>query len=87
MTRPLEHIDPAVRRRMIDFNPDAFDLALRLAEHPNLPTRITSVDPGVVRTTFEIELNGRPHRLTIERIRGSKHQNIGSERPAIHQEP
>jgi len=69
MTRPLDHLDPVVRRRMIDFNPDAFDLAQRLAGHPTLPTRIESVDAGVVRTTFEIELNGRPHRLTLERIR------------------
>lgn len=69
MANPLGDIHPAVRRRMIDVHPDAYDLALRLAGHPTIPTTITSVETSAVKTTFEIELNGRPHRLTLQRIR------------------
>jgi hypothetical protein len=62
-------MDRAERRRMIDHHPDAYDLARRLAGHHSMPTTIASATTDGDRTTFEIELNGRPHRLTLERIR------------------
>lgn len=59
-------LDPATKRRMIDIHPDAFDLYGRLTENPKLPTKVTAAFVTARETVFEIELNGRPHKLTVE---------------------
>lgn len=68
MTRALDRIDPAMRRRIVDVHPDALTLAERLLAHPTVPIDVSDATTSGDRTTFSIEINGRPHRLILERI-------------------
>lgn len=67
MSRALGRIDPAVRRRIVDLHPDALALAERLLAHPTVPIDVAHATTTGDRTTFSIEINGRPHRLVLER--------------------
>lgn len=68
MTRALDRIDPAMRRRIVDVHPDALALAERLLAHPTVPIDVIDATTSGGRTSFSIEINGRPHRLILERI-------------------
>jgi hypothetical protein len=68
VTRALDRIDPAMRRRIVDVHPDALALAERLLAHPTVPIDVSDATTSGGRTTFSIEINGRPHRLILERI-------------------
>lgn len=67
MARALDRIDPTMRLRIIAGHPDALALAERLLAHPTAPIDVTDTTTTGDRTTFSIEINGRPHRLVLQR--------------------
>jgi hypothetical protein len=69
MSDPLEAVPHDVRRRIVEVHPDASSLMERLTTHPTTPTKIVGASTHGGRTIVLIDLNGRPHRLTLERIR------------------
>lgn len=70
MSDPLEAVPHDIRRRIVETHPDAMSLMERLTTHPTTPTTIVGASTQGDRTIILIELNGRPRRLTLERVSG-----------------
>ncbi len=71
MDRPIaERIDPDTRRRLVQSYPDSLDFVERITEKCIPPVDVLDVRAvNRDRTVMDVVINGREHRITIERAK------------------